>query len=74
MSFGHLQEVEAGEASMAIESFQYARNFLLSIICPTMVRPVEKGFKVKIFIWLENVILILIYANTVSTLFDYTFF
>jgi len=38
-----------------------------------MVRIGDKIFTVKAFRWLENAILIMIFANTVNASFNYTF-
>ena len=59
---------------MAVECFNHARHSILPTFGPTMVGPGEQIFKLKIFRWLEDAILMLIFANTVNISFDNTFF
>ena len=46
----------------------------VSIIGSAMLGPTEKVLKIMAFIWLENAILRLVFANRVNTSFDCTFF
>ena len=61
---------------MAIGNFQCARNspVFRFIIGPNMVGPGEQIFNIKILRRLENANLRLVFANTVNTSFNYTFF
>ena len=48
-----------------MESFRYAGNYLVYIIDPTMVRPAEKVFKIKVIQRLESAILNFVFADIV---------
>ena len=75
-----LDTVVHKRASLLIFQLEFTKNVIYilsypeSIIGPTMVGLGETIFKIKVLRWLENAVLILVFANTLNPSFTYTFF